>query len=342
MNIRYVLLSVLLIVMFTACEDDTPRLDLTELLEHIKIGEPINYKNLTVVPLYSDIIQKKVDYVTLQQALENKWIEIREIEDGRVPKVLINNMSNKRIYIMSGEIITGCKQDRIIARDLIIEPSVKNIDLDVFCVEAGRWTRESENFFSKKNLGTAKLRERAQRKDGIAQLEIWNEIAKLSRSNNVVSATNAYQDIYEEEEIKITLDDFEAALKEKLDKKAVGVIIAVGDKIVSVDIFKNNNMLQSYWPELIKSSALYTVDEQAAGSISLQKAEVLLRNLHEKKYIKNKNREDKTCTYTYVDDELNISAHMYDGVLIHLAGFPVDEDAKTRKDRQEFGFEQQD
>lgn len=331
MNMRCILFSIVLIVFFIACEGYSPPLELPGLLENIKVSEPMHYENLTVVPLYSNVTQKNVDCVTLQQALENNWIEIREMDEGQVPKVLINNLSHKRIFIMSGQIITGCKQDRIIARDIIIEPSIKNIDVDVFCVEAGRWTRESEEFTSKKNLGTAKIREKAQRKDEIAQSEIWNEISKLNRNNNIVTQTDAYQDIYEADGIKQDLNGFEDALREKLDKQAVGIIIAVGGKIVSIDIFRNSDMLQSYWPELLKSSALSAVDEQTAGTLSSQEAEVLLHAVQEKNYSKKQSREEKDCTYSYIDGELNISAHVYDGVLIHLSGFPVEKSLNIRK-----------
>ncbi|MBN1797959.1 MAG: hypothetical protein JW822_05260 [Spirochaetales bacterium] len=335
MNVKCILCSVILVLFFASCADYTHPSELTEYLNRIEVGEPVKHENLTVVPLYAEVDQNNVDYITLQQALENKWIEISEKDEGQVPKVLIKNISGKRIYVMSGEVLTGCKQDRIIAGDMIIEPSTEETDVDVFCVEAGRWTGESENFTSKENLGTAKLRERAQRKDDIAQLEIWNEIAKLNRNNNVDTRTNAYQDIYEEEDIKQTLNGFETALGEKLDKQAVGIIVAVGGEIVSVDIFRDSKMLQDYWPKLLKSSALSALDHKTAGSLSWQEAEALLQTIRKKNYHKKQMRGEKNFRYTYLDAEFNISAHMYDGALIHLSGFPVDEDAGMRRDREE-------
>jgi hypothetical protein len=338
MNRRYLLLLGVLMVFLVSCDGYKYSSGLTEYLGSIQAGDPLIHDNLTMVPLYTDAAQKDIECVTLEQALENKWIEIREKDKGMVPKVLIKNISGKRIYIMSGEVLTGCKQDRIMAGDLIVEPSTEEVDADVFCVEAGRWTGESEYFYSDKNMGTAKLRERAQRKDNTAQLEIWNEIAKLNRNNNVETRTGAYQDIYEEEEIKHTLEDFEAALGGKLDKRAVGIIVAVGGEIVSVDIFRNSSMLQHYWPELLKSSALCALDDQTAGTLSSQEADVLLRNVQKRNYDR-KVRDEKNSVYTSIDSELNISAHMYDGALLHLSGFPVDEDAGLKWDREELMVE---
>ena len=98
-------------------------------------------------------------------------------------------------------------------------------------------------------------------------------------------------------------------------------------------------MLQDYWPELLKSSALTALDESTAGTITSQEAESLLHVIQKKDYSKNQTRSENNAMYTSIDDELNISAHMYDGILIHLSGFPVDEDAGMRRDREELIIE---
>ena len=59
--------------------------------------------------------------------------------------VLVNN-SDKPLLLLAGEIVTGGKQDRVIAKDRIVPAGGDPIDLGVFCIEPGRWTASSETF----------------------------------------------------------------------------------------------------------------------------------------------------------------------------------------------------
>ena len=47
--------------------------------------------------------------------------------------MLANNISNDTIFI-AGEIVKGGKQDRVIAKDIVIHPG-EEVDLGAFCVE---------------------------------------------------------------------------------------------------------------------------------------------------------------------------------------------------------------
>src|SRR5580698_1169553 len=59
--------------------------------------------------------------------------------------VLVNN-SKRPLLLLAGEIVTGGKQDRIVAKDRIVPANADPIDLGVFCIEPGRWTESSSTF----------------------------------------------------------------------------------------------------------------------------------------------------------------------------------------------------
>jgi hypothetical protein len=59
--------------------------------------------------------------------------------------VLVNH-SKRPLLLLAGEIVTGGKQDRIVAKDRIVPADADPIDLGVFCIEPGRWTESSANF----------------------------------------------------------------------------------------------------------------------------------------------------------------------------------------------------
>jgi hypothetical protein len=58
---------------------------------------------------------------------------------NEVNKVLVVNKSDRPLYLMPGEIILGGDQDRTIGQELVIAPSPQPTEVDVFCVEHGRW-----------------------------------------------------------------------------------------------------------------------------------------------------------------------------------------------------------
>ena len=93
--------------------------------------------------------------------------------------VLVNN-SKRPLLLLAGEIVTGGKQDRIIARDRIVPVGADPIDLSVFCVEHGRWTESSAKFGttaaneSKSFMVQPKVRQQAMvAKD---QQQVWNSV----------------------------------------------------------------------------------------------------------------------------------------------------------------------
>jgi hypothetical protein len=160
-----------------------------DLIETLEVGEPVYYDNLTIVPVYTTHVKDRSRYTTLDEALDKRWLEITEVDGGRVPQVRLRNRSDKYIFVMGGEILTGCRQDRIVGRDLMIRPHSKNVIVPVYCVEQGRWNYESEEFYSKKNLGTYDLRAEGQKCAGGAQDNIWGHVRSMCDRIGVPSAT---------------------------------------------------------------------------------------------------------------------------------------------------------
>ena len=139
------------------------------LIHSLEVGRPVAYRSLTIVPIYRVDRTKSRNFVFLEEAVKNGWIEIAEIEGGRVPQVKISNLSSRTIFLLGGEILTGAKQDRILASDVLLAPGTRNLVAPVYCVEHGRWTAMPSSFTTKGNLGTFELRAKALEKSGGAQ-----------------------------------------------------------------------------------------------------------------------------------------------------------------------------
>jgi hypothetical protein len=297
--------------------------EIRDLIEILSVGEPMYYKSLTIVPVYSSDIEDHSHYTTLDEALDRGWLKIEEVTGGRVPQVKLTNRSDKYIYIMGGEILTGCRQDRIVGRDVLIRPKRKNVIVPVYCVERDRWSYETDEFYSKKNLGTSRLRAESQKAMDGAQGKIWAEIRGMCERIGLSSGTTRYQETYDSDRVRRQICDFEAKMGHvpRLYPDAVGVVVGVGGEITSVDVFANPSLFRRLWPKLLKSSALAAADCGPYGSITVEDAVTFLRVLHTKRYTK-KPAIDLGHELARADGEVNVNALVYHDAVVHLAGFP--------------------
>jgi len=297
------------------------------MVRNLELGKPVSHGSLTIVPVYLDRVLDRTRYATLEDALKNGWITITEVEGGRVPQVKISNPSKHLVFLMGGEILTGCRQDRILAGDILLAPGTKDLLVPVYCVEQGRWSHVSQSFSSKQNLGTPALRARAQEKSPEAQSEIWGRIAEENRVMGVASATSAYQDAYDKKENRAEISKIEDKMRDvpRLYADTVGVVICVGDEVVSADIFANPDLFAKEWPKILKSSALSSLGSAKGGSPGRDEAAKFLRSFLDRKF-RSQSGLDLGTEYSSIDSEANIQALAYNDGVVHLAGFPQEDD----------------
>lgn len=300
--------------------------EIRQLIEALEVGEPVYYQNLTIVPVYATRLKDHSHYVTLDEALDRNWLEVKEVKGGEVGKVKLTNRSDNYIYLMGGEILTGCKQDRIVGRDVLIKPGSKNVVVPVYCVEQGRWTYASDSFRSKKTLGPHMLRAEGQKAAEEAQRNIWDDVRYMCERVGVSAPTGRLQSAYESEGTRREIRRFEDKMEHipHLYPDVVGVVIGIGDGIASVDIFANPDLFRRLWPKLLKAAALSAISHIPHGSITQGDAIGFLRLLHDKRYTE-KPAIDLGFELIRVDDELNVNALVYRNAVIHMAGFPEDE-----------------
>ena len=74
--------------------------------------------------------------------------------------------------------------------------------------------------------------------------------------------------------------NYESTIHQLRDKNAVGVVVAVNGDIVWADIFASTQLLQKYWPKLVRSYATEAVITRAkGGEVSLKDAQKFLDHL---------------------------------------------------------------
>ncbi len=298
----------------------------SSLLKVLEVGRPVSHRGLTIIPVYTRKVFNKADYTTFEEALKMRWIEVSEVEGGRVPQVRISNLSKNVLFLMGGEILTGARQDRILAQDLLLGPGTKDLLVPVFCVEQGRWRHTSENFYSKSNLGTYELRAAAATPAPTAQSEIWKKVQDQNSRLKVASGTSAYQDAYEKEENKQAIAGIERKMTDelRLADDCVGVVIGLGGRIIGMDVFANASLFKKQWPKILRSSALSALQDDPSKTVGQKDAADFLKGLAGKDY-RRKPALDLGYELESSDRAAVVKSLVYPDSVLHFSGFPQDE-----------------
>lgn len=277
-----------------------------------RVLAPIESGNLLLFPVVQSGKMPASPFITLDEGIKSGQVEVTEagrvrglvrprpaqspFHDGvahpfpQPPRyrsdqvntlVLVNN-SDKPLLLLAGEIVTGGKQDRVVAKDRIVPAGSDPIDLGVFCIEPGRWTEDTATFRPSAKVSAQSIMVqptvRAKAMVTKDQQEVWNSVhgaigAALaapeppgiagSASPTGSLGTTSYARAMQDSAVSAKVDEAAAPLMksreqilEKLRQEhAVGVVLAVRGEIVWADIFSDTDLLARYWTKLIRSYA---------------------------------------------------------------------------------------
>jgi hypothetical protein len=225
------------------------------------------------------------------------------MRDAEVNRLVLVNNSKRPLLLLAGEIVTGGKQDRVIGKDRIVLAESDPVDLSVFCVEPGRWVPANGKYeFGSGVGGSAGLLAspvvRSKAMSAKDQQQVWDSVRSSQRAMAetvevtgaapAVNATTSYARVMDNKEVQKKVDavaepvqrNYESVIRQLRDKNAVGVVVAVNGEIVWADIFASTQLLQKYWPKLVRSYATEAVVTRAkGGEASLKDAQKFLADL---------------------------------------------------------------
>ena len=111
-----------------------------------KIQRFKNYDGFFIPVLSNEL--KTSEFITIDK---NNSTDFCFHETERVNSLLVENLSNKTLLILNGEIFDGAKQDRVV-NETVLVPSNSSIEIKVSCVEQGRWAYKTRAFTRGKNM----------------------------------------------------------------------------------------------------------------------------------------------------------------------------------------------
>lgn len=238
-------------------------------LPQLQVGQPLSCNSLTVFPLYAQA-GKPADYQLADEAIAASTVTVQEVsEGGSVPELLVENTGDCRVLFLEGEELRGAKQNRILNTSILV-PAKSKIKVPVSCVEQGRWRHTTRHFGCGKTRSPHGLHYKlkasvseSMKSDGSHRSDqgaVWQEVEKKQAAFGFSSKTMAMSDTYDNLADKMT----EYREKLKYPEGAVGVAVAVGPKVVCVDVFDRPATCQKAWDRLLSGCIVDALEGTAA------------------------------------------------------------------------------
>lgn len=239
-----------------------------------RVSEPYSYKNLTIFLIHGKDEAKKDNILTLQEAMDKKLFVV--YETGEVNSLEVENLSKEfDVFIQSGDIVKGGKQDRILAVSIIIPARSGRVAIDSFCVESGRWTKrggEDNTKFASSNERIVTKELKIAANASRSQQEVWNQVsdAQARLAKNVGGSvadgrsSSSLQLSLENKQVAANVDDYIRNLGNVINGKSdvIGYSFAINGKINSADVYVSNALFKKLWMKMLKASATEAVAEQ--------------------------------------------------------------------------------
>ena len=134
------------------------------------------------------------------------------------------------------------------------------------------------------------------------QSQVWAEVRKQQQSMTAevaqasptapmaqaLRSTSSYAVVMENQDVKQKVDevakpierDYQSVIKQLRDRNAVGVVVAVNGRVIWSDVFASTELLEKYWPKLVRSYASEAVATPVkGGEATVAQAESFLANM---------------------------------------------------------------
>jgi hypothetical protein len=280
------LFVVMLTFVISSCRLNTPDEPRTEqsgtgsesaAVETVEAGDytitgPYTHNNLTVFLIHGEDRLKGKDYLTLQEAMDQKKIVVHETQD--VNELSVENTSDQEIFIQASDIVKGGQQDRVLANDLILPPHSGQVPIDAFCVEHGRWQQrgaEDVAQFSSSNNQLASKELKMAAKMEKDQSKVWDEVANTQRKLSYAmsapvesqASESSLQLTLENEDVDKTAEEYMAALQTIIDGEddIIGYAFAINGTVNSADVYASSTLFRKLWPKMLRASAIEAIGE---------------------------------------------------------------------------------
>jgi len=244
-----------------------------------RISGPFVHDNLAIFLVHGASQPGPVP-LTLGEAMAKGKARVHETQN--VNSLEIEILGDGEVFIQSGDIVKGGKQDRVLMVSMLLRPGAGRVSIDAFCVEQGRWQQRGnedvrsfasasavvpsrETKLAIKSPPPASAPTGRMTDTSLRQQKVWKSVdmtqQRLARSLGATVAAPASQSslqlALENENLAGARARYVDALKRvgEQEPDVVGYVFAVNGRINSGEVYAGNGLFRKMWLKLIESSA---------------------------------------------------------------------------------------
>ena len=256
-----------------------------------RLTGPYTHDNLAIYLIHREGRDGGPVPLVLGEAMEQGVVKV--IETGDIGELVVRNLGEHEVFIQSGDIVKGGKQDRVLTVSMILPPNSGDIPIGAFCVERERWARRGEEETTKFSASTARMPSQAARRvlaeqawvvsgvdstarqraeDENFQYQLWDSVDDLQwhfKENVGLDVTDerspsSLQLSLENRDLTSALKGYEAILGGLPQEHpgAVGYVFAINGKINSGDEFGSVGLFRKLWLRQLKAASTEAIVEQ--------------------------------------------------------------------------------
>jgi hypothetical protein len=247
-------------------------------VERPELSNAHTFGNLSVfIVRGADVVDAK-KILTLQEALEKGLAIVHETSS--VNMLAVENLStDHELFLQSGDIVKGGKQDRLISQDMLVQVKSGQVPCPANCCEQSRWQArggEAAGKFEKSTdfaVGNAIKVANVNREQG----GVWENVAKtqaalsvnLGKPVTLNASPTSLQLALEDRDLQAKVAQYETALSKMSEQypDAIGVVVAVNGEVIAADTYGSHLLFQKAWPKLLKSAAVDAVAQMPKDSV---------------------------------------------------------------------------
>lgn len=241
--------------------------ELRFLLDRVVLDAPVTPPGMPHVSVYPLIARRGAaashhnlffdpGYLSLDESMQRGLLRVSEKPAAVVPGLEVENVGERPVLILAGEILVGGKQNRILQSDVLLPGHSGRRDVSAFCVEHGRWTPGEKEFRASGAMAPAPVRQSAAGKTAEAQSDVWRSIASFGRAAapGAASTTQSLHDVLKDPKVAAESAVRASGLRGSLPGGTVGMIAVANGTIYSVDLFSSTVLFGKYVEKLTRAA----------------------------------------------------------------------------------------
>lgn len=216
-------------------------------MDQLHVGSGTNRGALTVFPVWGEYTGAR-GYSVRAAALA-----AAERPGPSVSNLSVVNRGTRPLLVLEGQVLEGGWQNRVIGRSVLV-PANQEVELDVLCVEAGRWGGGAEHQWKGRR---ASLRVRgALRTEQDQQSEVWRRVEEYDAR---YGANETASFVEHTSRAASAVDRLVTGLRPLAGQ--VGIVLGIAGQPVLAEVFDSPATLASQFRSLLRAAALDAVGQ---------------------------------------------------------------------------------